>query len=395
MTAAPSSDARRARTAVAAIFALNGLLFGCWAARLPAVRDRVGLSDGEQGLALACLALGAVLAMPTAGVLAARWGSRRATRVAFAVACLGTGVVALASSLPALCALALLLGAGHGALDVSMNAHGVTVERRYGRRILSSFHGCFSLGGLAGGGLAALAAAADVDVRAQLGAIALLSALVGLAWSRRFLPAGDDATPPEQPLLARPPARLWTLGAIAFSCLLIEGAAADWSAVYLRDHAGASAAAAALGFSAFSITMTVGRFGGDRLVVRAGSERVLRAGGVLAAAGFGVALVADGVAAGIAGFACLGAGLATVFPVVLRAASAVGDVPAGVALAAVSSMGYFGFIAGPALIGGLAELTGLHNALGGVVVLLTLAIALLAPAVRPLTSAARPSAAGG
>ena len=183
---------------MAAIFALNGLLFGCWAARLPAVRDRVGLSDGEQGLALACLALGAVLAMPTAGVLAARWGSRRATRVAFAAACVGTGVVSLASSLPALCVLALLLGAGHGALDVSMIAQ---EWRSASLRapILASFHGYFSLGGLAGGGLSALAAAADVAVRVQLGTVALASAL-----SDR---PGRDASYPRTTTRHRPSSR--------------------------------------------------------------------------------------------------------------------------------------------------------------------------------------------
>ncbi len=246
---APDPAARRARAAVAAVFALNGLLFGCFAARLPAVRDRVGLTDGEQGLALACLALGAVVAMPLAGALVARFGSRRVTRAAFALACLGTGSVSLAASLPALCALALLVGCGHGALDVSMNAHGVAVERRYGRPILASFHGFFSLGGLVGGAVSALAAGLDVDVRAQLSVVALLSAAVGLSWSRQLLPTSEDAAGPAQPLFVRPPAQLLTLGAIAFSCLLIEGAAADWSAVYLRDHAGASAAAAAIGFT--------------------------------------------------------------------------------------------------------------------------------------------------
>jgi fucose permease len=377
----PPPDARRARAAVACIFALNGLLFGCFAARMPAIRDRAGLSDGEQGIALACLALGAVVAMPMAGALTARLGSRRTTRAAFALACLGTGVVSLSGSLPALCGLAFVLGAGHGSLDVSMNAHGVAVEGRYGRPILSSFHGLFSLGGLVGGAASALAAGAELDVRAQLGAIAALAAALGLGWSRRFLPAATDALAHEQPLFVRPPGRLWTLGAIAFACLLIEGACADWSAVYLHDHAGAGAATAALGFVAFSLTMTLGRFGGDRLVAQAGPARIVRTGGLLAGVGFGLALLAGGAPAGIVGFGCLGAGMAVVFPTVLRAASGVAGVPAGVALAAVSTTGYFGFIAGPPLIGGLAELTGLRGALWPVAGL-ALVVALLAPATR-------------
>lgn len=370
------------------MFVLNGLLFGCFAARLPAIRDRVELSDGEQGLALACLALGAVVAMPLAGALVARYGSRRTTRAAFALACLGTGLVSLAASLPLLCLLALLVGCGHGALDIAMNAHGVAVERRYGRPILASFHGWFSLGGLVGGALSALAAGAGVDVRAQLGVIALLAFAVGSGWSRRLLPSAEDAAVAGQPLLARPPARLLTLGAIAFSCLLIEGAVADWSAVYLRDHAGAGAAAAAVGFTAFSVTMTLVRFGGDRLVARLGPRQVLRVGGLLTALGFGAALLAGGVAPGIVGFACVGAGMGGVFPIVLRAASGVPGLAAGVALAAVTTTGYFGFIAGPALIGGLAELLGLRDALRTVVVL-ALLVAVLAPAVRESTAPAR------
>ena len=187
------TDARQARHAVTAIFCLNGLLFGAWAARIPAIRDRLVLSDGELGLALAFLPIGAIVAMPLAGALAARAGSRRATRLAFALACLTTGVVALAPSLVALAALAFVLGIGMGSLDVSMNVHGVTVERRYERPILSSFHAAFSLGGLAGAALGAAAAGAGIDVRVHLAVMAAACGAIGLAWSRRFLPASADA----------------------------------------------------------------------------------------------------------------------------------------------------------------------------------------------------------
>jgi len=156
---------RRARAAVAAVFFLNGLLFGSWAARIPAIRDRLDLSHGELGIALAFLPVGSIIAMPVAGALAARFGSRRATRLALVVMCAATAVVALAPSLPALAALALARGVGMGSLDVVMNLHGVTVERRYGRPILAGFHAAFSLGGLAGAGLGALAAGAALDAR--------------------------------------------------------------------------------------------------------------------------------------------------------------------------------------------------------------------------------------
>ncbi|HEX7300235.1 MAG TPA: MFS transporter [Solirubrobacteraceae bacterium] len=376
-----SGTPRQARGAVAAIFFLNGLVFGSWAARIPAVRDHVGLSDGELGIALACGAIGSILAMPYAGGRAARIGSRRATRVAFAMLCLGAGFVALAPSLPVLCALLLFMGAAMGSCDVTMNAHGVTVERRYGRAILAGFHAAFSVGGLVGGALGALAAAAGLDVRVHLALIAAFAAALGLAWSRRFLAGDADVVARSEPILVRPPRRLLALGGLAFACLIIEGASADWSGVYLRDELGTTAATAALGFTAFSVTMTLGRLFGDRLVDRFGPEPVVRAGGALAALGFGIALAIAHPAAGIVGFACLGAGMSGIVPIVFRASGHVPGMAAGVGLAAVSSMGYLGFLVGPPTIGGVAEITGLPSALVLLVVLAG-AVALLAPTTR-------------
>jgi fucose permease len=265
-----------------------------------------------------------------------------------------------------------------GSLDVSMNMHGVTVERRYGRPILAGFHAAFSLGGLSGAALGALAARLALDARVHLAIAAAVAAVVGLAWSRRFLPGTADAAARTEPVFARPPRQLWALGALAFACLVIEGASADWSGVYLHEELGTGPALAALGFTAFSVTMTAGRLIGDRLVEAAGSVRLVRAGGLWAAAGFGLALLAGRPVAALAGFACLGAGMASIVPIVFRAAGQVPGVLAGVSIAAVSTVGYFGFVVGPPLIGGVAELIGLPAALG-VLVALALAVAALAP----------------
>jgi len=385
-----SGTPRQARSAVTAIFFLNGLIFGAWAARIPAVRDHVGLSDGELGIVLACAAIGSILAMPIAGERAARIGSRRATRVAFALVCVAAGVIALAPSLPALCALALFYGAAMGSLDVTMNAHGVAVERRYGRAILASFHAAFSIGGLAGGALGALSAAVGLDVRAQLALVSAASAAIGLTWSRRFLGSDADAMGHTKPVFVRPPRRLLALGALAFACLLIEGASADWSAVYLRDELGTTAAIAAIGFTSFSVTMTLGRIFGDRLVDRFGPEAVVRGGGGVAAIGFGLALLAAAPVPAIVGFACLRAGMAGIVPIVFRASEQLPDMAPGIGLAAVSSTSYLGFLVGPPTIGGLAELIGLPGALV-VLVVLAAVVALLAPTTR----FARPGAAVG
>ena len=374
-----------ARVGITATFAINGLLYGAWAARIPAVSDRLSLGAGELGLALACIAVGSLVAMPAAGWAAARWGSRRATRTALASFTLASGVVALAPSGLALGALCFFLGASAGSLDVCMNAHGVALERRLGRPILSSLHAAFSLGGLAGAATGALAAAAGVDARVNLAVLAALCAAVGLTLTAHRLPASADARAPEEthtPLPRSARGRIALLGALAFGCLLAEGAAADWSAVYADRSLAASAGVAALAYAGFSATMALGRLGGDALTTRFGPVSLVRAGGLVAAAGLGAALLIATPAAAIAGFACLGIGLAGVIPAVFRAAGNVPGTRSAPALAAVSTTGYLGFLAGPPLIGGLAELTSLPVALG-LLPLLAGFVAVLARAVRP------------
>ena len=173
---------------------------------------------------------------------------------------------------------------------------------------------------------------AGVDVRVHLAVAAALCGTVGLVWSRRFLPASADASAAQDPVFVRPPRRLWALGALAFACLLIEGGAADWSGVYIKDELGTGPGVAALGFTAFSVTMTLGRIFGDRLVTRFGSARLVRTGGLVAAVGFGGALLLSGPLAALVGFACLGAGMSSVIPIVFRTAGLTPGIASGVAL---------------------------------------------------------------
>jgi MFS family permease len=380
---------RAARRAIAVTFLLNGILMGSWAVRIPAVRERLDLSDGELGLALACIAIGSIVTMPLAGALTARFGSRATTALAAIFASIGTGTIALAPSLPALATLAFAMGAAHGSLDVSMNAHGVAIERRYGRPILGGFHAAFSAGGLLGAAVGGLAAGADVDARTHLGMVGAAGVIAAVAASRAYLPGLEDAAPREAPLFVRPPARIWVLGALGFACMLIEGASADWSAVYMRTELSSSPATAALGFTAFSVTMTGFRLAGDRLTTAIGAAALVRGGGALAAAGFALALLAGSPATAVVGFACLGAGMASVVPNVFRAAGTLPDVAPGIGLAGVATMGYFGFVAGPPLIGGLAELAGLPVALA-LLVALAAFVAALAPVTRSPAVAAAP-----
>lgn len=350
----------RARWVITAVFAANGLLFGSWVPRIPDVRADLGLGAGELGLALLAPAVGSLLSMPLAGAAAGRWGSARATRWSFALFCAAPGLIGLAPGLPTLWLTLFLWGLGFGALDVTMNAQGVTVERARGRATLSSFHAAFSLGGLFGAVVGSAGAALAVPVAAQLAGVSALLALLVLPFTGALLTA--DGVEGGAPLFARPSGRLLVLGAAAFAALVCEGAAADWSAVYLREDLASSPGLAGAGFVAFSVTMTGGRLAGDHLTARFGGARLLSVLSVVGGVGLAGGLLPGVPWSAVVGFALLGLGLSCMVPVLFSAAgSGVGST--GPAIAAVSTCGYLGFIAGPALIGGIAELTSLPAAL--------------------------------
>jgi MFS family permease len=371
----------RARFAVTSLFLAHGFVFGTWVARIPAVQGELDLGEGELGAALLCLTLGAVLAMPVAGWIVAREGSRATARQAVVLFAGLLPGLALAPSLVLLALALLLFGAAAGALDIAMNAHGIEVERRYARPILSSFHAGWSFGGLVGAGVGALAAWAGVGLLPHFTAVAVVIGASGLLASAALLPAGADR-PESPPRFARPPRQLLALAALAFCGLFAEGAAADWSAVYLAGPLDAGAGVAALGFAAFSVAMAGFRLLGDGLTTRWGPVALMRRGGLLAGAGLAAALLIGDPAAALIGFACMGAGLAAVVPVAFRAAGSLAGVPAGAGIAALTTVGYTAFLVGPPVIGFVAEVAGLPLALGIVVVLLG-ALAALADEAEP------------
>ena len=368
------------RLAIATIFLLDGLTFGVWVAHLPLVKGGLHLSDLAFSAALAGMVGGAFVAQPLAGALATRYGSRQITRVASVAACLTLGIPALAPSLPALVACTALLGLVRGATEVPMNAQATLYELRAGAPRMSTFHAAFSLGGFLGAGVAALLLRAGSGAVANLAGVgagcALVSAVVG-----RHLLHDDPTAHADRPhaslgAVARDGVLL-ALGVLAFCGLVGEGAMADWSALLLERTTGAAPAAAALGYAAFSVAMTLGRATGDALIARLGRAHTLRASGLLAAAGLGVALVAP-YAAAVTGCAVVGLGYANLVPILF---SASGRRAGGAGIAAVSTMGYFGFVVGPPVIGALSQLFGSLPLALVVVALFALAIAAGAPVV--------------
>jgi MFS family permease len=385
-----------AQRAVSAIFMLNGIAFANWATRIPQVRERLALDEGELGLALLGTAVGAMVSFRVAGPLIVRFGSRAITHVSSVLLCATLPLPALAPSYALLVAALLLLGMANGLMDVSMNAQAVEVERRAARPILSAFHGMFSLGGLIGAITGSLAARVEMSPSANLLLLAGILAVPAVLGGRVLLPDAPVAPRAPDAPRERRSMRLLLLGLVCFCSSVGEGAMADWSAVYLRDDLHTSASVAAIGYAAFSLAMLIGRFSGDWLTQRLGAVRIMRAAGLVVVAGLGAALLANVPAGMMIGFACVGAGLSVVVPLVFRAGTSIGDVSPGQALATLATMSYGGFLAGPPVIGFIADRFTLRVGLG-VVAALAVVIVVFAQALerRPAVPHARPERGRG
>lgn len=361
------------------VFAVCGAGFATWAARVPAVQAKLGLSAGELAAGLFGLAAGSVFALVAAGPLLTKIGSRRGVVFGGAVLCAGLPLAAFAPGLPLFVVALAVLGVGNSLLDVSMNAHAARVEEAYGRPIFAGFHAFWNVGGLVGSGAGALMETWQVPVQAHFaasGAVLLLT----LWWaSTRFLPGADRGQ--GDAAFALPSKALIPLGVIAFCGFLAEGTVNDWSAVYLRDVTVASAAFASLGYFAFSITMIGVRTVADRLVTRFGAVSFTRCAAVVTVLGFLVVVAVPVPGAGVAGFAVIGLGVAGIVPLAWSAAGRREPDAPGRAIAAVAACGYFGFLAGPVLVGGLTGGIGLHWTLA-VVGLLPASVYFLAPSLR-------------
>ena len=387
---------RRVRQGVTGLFVVNGAVFGNWAARIPAVRAEVRLGDAALGGALLAVAAGALAAMPLAPPLLRRLGG---ARVALAAALLFAGslpLIAVASSLPALVAALGVAGAGNGLLDVAMNTAGADLERRLGRPVMGSLHAAFSLGVAAGGLMAAAAVALGLSVDAHFWLAALLLGGAGVAAGRplRTLPA-------RPPAASRPRARAWSpvllaLALAALCAVVVEGAVGDWSALYLAETLGVPPSLQGAGFVAFATAMVAGRLLTDAAVARFGPAAVVRGGGALAAAALLAALLAPRPLPAVAGFGLAGLGVAAAFPVLISAADRLPGLVPAAGVAMVSGSGYGALLAGPPVIGLLAQATSLRLALGAVVLAAAVTAVVGAGSIRAARAAvASPPARAG
>lgn len=377
-TAAPP---RPARIAVIIFFMLHGLIVASWVVRIPDVKLHLGLSDGELGLALLGAPAGAVTGQFIVGWLISKYGSKAITVAAAVAWCLLFPLLGLAPNLPVLTFVLFLFGLLAGGFDVAMNAQAATVEKLYGRPIMSSFHGTWSIASLVSAGAGGFLAGRAIPVELHFLAVSLL-VLAVIGFAQRDLIPEERPTAAERHSFALVPRALLPLGMLAFSVLLFEGAVGDWSAVYLRETLGSPPTEAAGAFVAFTLLMTAGRLTGDQLTLRLGAAAVVRGGGLLALAGLLIFVLSPLPLLAILGCALIGAGIACPFPLVISAAARTTATAPGRAISSMATIGYAGNLLGPPLIGGLAQLFSLRGALG-MLCLAGLTLILLSGHARP------------
>ncbi|CDO11130.1 MFS transporter [Mycolicibacterium cosmeticum] len=386
MVSAPTERRlRKARTGVSVLFVCFGISMATWAVHLPSVQRATGMSTAMVGTILLVSGLGALTGMQVCGPLADRLGGATVGRYAAGAMAVSVLAPLAATSTAWVAAGALLFGTATGAADVAMNTAAVQVERAYRQPIMGSFHALFSMGSVAGSLLATIGFTLHLTTPAASAAVAavVLVVLLAAAGLLRGAQLGDPA-PVAAGEVAAPASthrlQVVVLGSLAFLLLLSEGAAMDWSSLHAQQHFGSTPALGSIAFGCFVAAMTAGRFCADAVAGRFGAVATIRWGCAVAALGVTTVLLAPDMRLALAGWVLFGAGLAGGIPQVFTAAGNIGP-GAGAALARVVGMGYVALLAGPALIGWLAELSSINTALalplGAVVV-----CALAATAVR-------------
>lgn len=352
-----------ARWAISTVFLLNGAGIGLWAAHVPTVQARMGIDTGMLSMVLLTIAAGALLAMPLMGGLTSRWGTRRMVLLSgFAFAAM-TPLIMGAPSLPLLFIAAFLFGVSNGALDVAMNANASEVESARGLPTMSSFHGFFSLGGLFGAGIGGLLVGQGLGHGQGALMVGVVTAVVLALSAPRVM--GFAASHGAGSHFSLPRGAALSLGLLALLCFAVEGALVDWSALLMEERTGATAASAALGFSAFSIAMAACRFAGDRLIVRFGALRIMVIGGLAMFVGLALAVASTHFVLSAVGFALVGLGAANVVPLLFGAAARIPGMSAGNGVAAVATLGYGGLLLAPPVLGWVAMHSSIMVALGG------------------------------
>lgn len=381
VSASPSTSAVKSRTgaawwAVVIFFLIHGLVVSSWISRIPAIQSALGLSNGLLGLTLLSSALGAVTTIQTTGHLVSKYGSKRVSTIASCLFCLSVTLPGLATGPWTLAVALYVYGVMAAAMDVSMNAQAIEVERKLGHPTMSRFHGMYSLGAMAGAFVGGWLGEQGVAVLSHLTGSAILNMIGILAVSSLLIPDAPVEEASHRLSLRKLPKVLLALSAIAFLMLVSEGAMADWIAVYLKQTFNANQGVAAAGFAVFSAAMAIFRILGDWVTAHLGPFKTVRTGCLVAAAGVICALAAPSPLWSLPGFAVTGMGLSVIVPLVFGGGGRVPGVSPGPGIATVTGLGYLGFIVGPPTIGFASQVVTLRWALMFVALCCLLAAAL-------------------
>jgi MFS family permease len=373
--------------ALAVLFLVDGAGFGTWAAHVPVFKQFLHIENGSLTFVLISVIVGAIISMPVTGQLIAHYGSRRVIRNAAIGYVLMIGLLAQASSFWLLVIFAGLFGAAKGAFDISVNAQAMAVEKHYGRSSMSFFQGCWSAGGLLGAGAAGLMLQRQGTVRSDL---SFTAGVLGLCCIVTLPMLVDEAVRPRAASkFVWPNAALLRIAVLASFGLLAEGAIADWASVFLHSNVGVTLPLAAAGYAAYAIAMAAARFSGDWLAQRVSGKNILHGSGLLIAAGLGCTLLSHSWWPAVFGLMLAGTGVANIVPVIWSVAGRDTRMGAGPAISATATIGYCGFLTGPPIIGSLAVMIGLRQAMGFVV--LCGIIVAVGPIFFPLRSTSRSS----
>lgn len=358
----------KARIATNILFFLNGMSFASWASRIPDVKDFLKLGDAELGTVLFAMPIGSLSALPIAGMIISKFGSRNIALFSLLFYFVSMPLLGRADSTFHLASALFLFGFGGDLLNISMNVQAVNVEKILQRSIMSSFHAVFSMGFMIGAALGGFIASENISVFQHLTFIGTTNLFIGFIIFR-FLIKSDEQTDKAQPLFALPDRGLVLLGVIAFCGMLSEGAMADWSTLYYKQLLNNSDGFPTAGFTAFSVMMVVGRIFGDKIVNNYGLRKTLLINCLIVFLGMIVALVLLNPIVVIIGFGITGLGLSTIVPLIYSEAGHSKTMSAGVALAAITTVGMGGFLLGPVLIGFLSEFSSLRIALSSLIIL--------------------------
>jgi len=347
------------RIAVSAFFFIAGLTFATWASRIPDIKTQLQLSNGRLGAVLFALPAGLMTSLLFAGWLVAHFGSRKILISAALLYPAILVILAFAGNVWQLAFVLFLFGLSSNLVNIAMNTQAVDVESMYGRSIMASFHGLWSIAGFSGAAIGGLLVSAGVAPLIHFSVIFVMAGLLVLFFYKFTLP-NDTGTTEKHPFFVKPDRYILNLGLIAFCSMLCEGAMADWSGVYFQHVVKSPAAFITFGYVAFTAAMAAGRFIGDSMVVKLGIKKVLQLSATLVTTGLFISILFPYLAAAITGFLLVGLGVSSIVPLIYSMAGRSATMPAGLALAAVSSISFLGFLIGPPLIGFIAEAAGLR-----------------------------------